>query len=255
MIDSRAQIHDSAKIAEGVIIGPWSVIGADVEIGEGTVIESHVVIKGPTKIGKHNHIYQFSSIGEDPQDLKFRGEKSRLEIGDHNMIREFVTLNRGTEVGGNVTKIGSHNLLMAYVHIAHDCIVGDHIIFANNASLSGHVIVEDYVNLGGFSAVHQFCRIGAYAFVARAMVTKDVLPYVKVAGSDSGLYGVNRIGLERHGFNEDSISAIQKAYKIIFRNKLTVDEALGKLAPLAAEYEAVQAFVDGLKKSTRGILR
>lgn len=255
MIDERAMIDPSAKIADGVSIGPYSVIGPHVEIGEGTKIGAHVVIQGPTKVGKHNKIFQFASVGADPQDKKYRDEPTVLEIGDNNIFREFVTINRGTVQGGNLTKIGSDNLFMAYVHIAHDCIVGSHCIFANNASLSGHVIVEDYANLGGFTAVHQFCRIGRYAFIARAMITKDILPYIMVVGETASVYGINAIGLERHGFSKETIAQLQQAYKVIFRQKLTVAEALKVLAPLSEACPDVQLFIDGLNSSERGILR
>ena len=222
MIDPRADIHASARIAEGVTIGPWTLIGADVEIGTGTEIAPNVVIKGPTRMGKNNKIYQFASVGEDPQDKKYNGEKTLLEIGDNNVIREFCTLNRGTVQGGGVTRIGHGNLLMAYVHIAHDCLIGNQTIFANNASLSGHVSVQDFAILGGFVAVHQFCILGAHSFIAgTSRIVKDVLPFVLVA-DDAKPCGLNVEGLKRRGFAPETIANLRRAYKIIYRQGLTI---------------------------------
>lgn len=256
MIDQRADVHPQAKIADGVTIGPWAVIGADVEIGEGTWIGPHVFIKGPTRIGCHNKIYQFSSIGEDPQDKKYSGGKTWLEIGDHNVVREFCTINRGTEQGGGITRIGNHNLFMSYVHIAHDCEVGDHTIFANNASLAGHVIINDYATLGGFSGVHQFCVIGKYSFVAKGtLLSKDVLPYVLVSGHEAAACGLNLVGLKRHGFDNNTLNQLRRAYKIIYRQGLTVAQSLKQLQELVQECPAVQLMIDALSQSTRGIVR
>lgn len=258
MIDERAIIHPDAKLAEDVRVGPYTIIGANVEIGEGTQIGPHVVIKGRTKIGRNNKILQFSSIGEDPQDLKYAGEDTVLEIGDNNLVREFCTLNRGTAQGAGVTKIGNHNLLMAYVHIAHDCVLGNNIIFANNASLSGHVIIEDYVILSGFAEVAQFCTIGMHSFVAGMTgVAKDVLPYTSVSGyhGKTTIYGLNLIGLRRRGFSRDTIKKLREAYNIIFQQDLTVQQALPKLETMAQDYPEIQLMIDMLKKSKRGIVR
>jgi UDP-N-acetylglucosamine acyltransferase len=256
VIDKRADIHPSARIAEGVTIGPWTVIGADVEIGEGSHIGSHVVIKGPTRIGKDNKIYQFASVGEDPQDKKWQGEKTYLEVGDRNVIREFCTLNRGTVQGGGATRVGNDNLLMAYVHLAHDCIIGNGTIFANNASLAGHVTVHDYVTLGGFSGVHQNCVLGAYSFVAKAaIVAKDVLPYVLVTGNMAEVCGLNTEGLKRRGFSAEVITALRRAYKVIYRSGLTVSQALTSLEDMVLETPEIQLLIDALKLSTRGIVR
>jgi len=206
VIDNRAEIHKSAKIAEDVTIGPWSIIGPDVEIGRGCHIGPHGVLQGPAGVGKENRIFQFSSVGEAPQDKKYQDEPTTLEIGDNNTIREFCTINRGTTQGGGVTRIGNDNWIMAYVHIAHDCIVGDNNIFANNASLAGHVIVENNVGFGGFSGVHQFCRISSHSFVAKGTyVAKDVLPFVLVSGQDAQACGLNTVGLRRRGFNNETL--------------------------------------------------
>jgi len=257
MIDPRALIDPTAKIADSVTIGAFSIIGADVEIGEGTWIGSHVVIKGPTKIGKNNKIYQFASLGEDPQDKKYAGERSFLEIGDHNEIREFCTMSRGTSGGGGITKIGNHNWLMVYTHFAHDCIVGDHTIFANNASLAGHAIVGDYAILGGFTGVHQFCRIGAHSFVAGgSIVIKDVPPYVMAAGNSAKANGLNKEGLKRRGFSPETLNYLRQAYKIIYRQNLTTNAAIETLTQtLLPHCPEIQNFIDFLHNATRGIVR
>lgn len=257
MIDPRADIHPNAQIGKDVTIGPWTLIGPDVVIGDGTWIASHVVIKGPTRIGRENKIFQFASVGEDPQDKKYKGEKTRLEIGDRNDIRESCTINRGTEQGGGLTSIGNDNLFMAYVHIAHDCHIHNQTIFANYSGLAGHVIIEDCVIFGGYAAVHQFCTIGAHSFIAKStMVTKDVLPYLMIAGGYTPTAsGLNLEGLKRRGFSADTIQQIKRAYKIIFRSDLTVVDALVQLEPLAAECDAVKPMIDALKNSVRGVVR
>lgn len=256
MIHPTAIIHETARIAADVSIGPWTIVGADVEIGAGSQIGPHVVIKGPTKLGKNTKIFQFASIGEDPQDLKFHGEETILEVGDDNTFREFVTIHRGTGVGGGITKIGDHNFFMAYVHIAHDCIVGNHNIFANNASLSGHVIVENFVTMAGFSAVRQFTRLGAHSFITGgSMVVKDVLPYLLVSGDPAEPYGLNVVGLQRRGFSPATMMSLRKAYKVIFRKNLILDEVLEQLHSLGKECDAIQLMIDGIKASERGIAR
>ncbi|RDI41796.1 acyl-ACP--UDP-N-acetylglucosamine O-acyltransferase [Aquicella lusitana] len=253
MIDKTAIIDPSAKIADSVHVGPYSVIGPDVEIGEGTWIGPHVVIQGPTRIGRDNKIFQFASVGEVTQDKKFRGEKTYLEIGDGNVIREFCTLNRGTSQE-SMTKIGDHNLFMAYVHIAHDCEVGNHTIFANNASLAGHVKVEDHAILSGFSGVFQFCRVGAYSFAAtNSVIIKDVPPYVKVSGYYAKPFGLNTVGLQRHGFTEASLKQLRRAYKVIYRNGLTVAKAIEELKKM--ECPEVQRLIDFIQTSQAGIVR
>lgn len=257
MIDSRAVIDPSAKIHESVEIGPFSVIGAGVEIGAGTVIGPHVVIEGPTSVGENNHIFQFASIGAMPQDKKFAGELTRLEIGNNNVIREFCTFNRGTTQGGGVTRVGNDNLFMAYVHLAHDCIVGNHTVFSNNASLAGHVIVDDYVILGGFAVVGQFIRLGQYSFLCgSSVVIKDIPPFVRVSDYYAKPYGLNSVGLQRHGFSSDDISSLKAAYKLLFRSDLSLDKALLEIKPLAAQSAHVQTFVEFLEGSSRpGIIR
>ncbi|MBY0378299.1 MAG: acyl-ACP--UDP-N-acetylglucosamine O-acyltransferase [Gammaproteobacteria bacterium] len=257
MIHPSAIIHETAKIDSSVSVGPWSYIGADVEIGAGTIIGPHVCVEGPTTLGQNNHIHPYASIGGDPQDKKYAGGKTRLEIGDGNSIREFVTINRGTEQGGHVTRLGNHNLLMAYVHIAHDCIVGDHVIFANNASLAGHVIVRDHAILSGFSAVHQFVIIGAHSFVAHAgMVGQDVLPYVLVSGDPAEPFGINSLGIKRRGFSDEQIAAIKSAYKTIFRQGLKITEAIDELKQKVGAHPEIALMLEALENpSSRGIAR
>jgi UDP-N-acetylglucosamine acyltransferase len=257
VIDPRAIIDPASKIGEGVTIGPYSIIGPHVEIGEGTWVGPHVVINGHTKIGKHNRIFQFASVGEVPQDKKYANEPTRLEIGDHNVIREGVTIHLGTIQDQSLTKIGNHNLLMAYVHVAHDCIIGNHNIFANNASLAGHVHTADFVIMSGFCGVHQFCKIGAHAFIAHgSLISKDVPPFVMVTGgAETTVRGINVEGLKRRGFSPEGLRGIRQAYKIIYRQGLTVTEALEQLDILVRECKEVQPFIDFLKLSERGIVR
>ena len=255
-IDQRAVIDPGAKIADNVTIGGFSIIGAGVEIGEGTWIGPHVVIQGPTRIGRENKFYQFSSIGEVPQDKKFHGEESLLVIGDRNVVREFCTINRGTADGGGTTRIGDDNWIMAYVHIAHDCEIGNHTTFANNATLAGHVSIGDYVILGGFTLVHQFTAIGAHAFTGMgSAISKDVPPYVMVSGSPAAPYGLNSEGLKRRGFSEERRTAIKQAYKLLYRSGKTTDEAVTAMSTLAEEFTDVAAFVRFIQASQRGILR
>ncbi|KTD15908.1 acyl-ACP--UDP-N-acetylglucosamine O-acyltransferase [Legionella israelensis] len=256
MISKNAIIHPSAKLAKDVIVGAGTVIGADVEIGEGTWIGPHVVIEGPTVIGKNNKIFQFASIGDEPQDITYQGEPTRLEIGNNNVIREYCMISRGTVKGGGVTKIGNHNFLMAYSHIGHDCMVGNHIIMVNYAALSGHVILHDYAIIGAYAAVHQFCHVGAYAFIARATyVTKDVLPYVMIAGHTTSACGINTVGLRRRGFSSSVIDQLRRAYKIIFRKGLTVQQAIMELELMQQECPEIVPMIDVLNQSTRGIVR
>ena len=257
MIDPRAEIHPEAKIAQGVTIGPWTLIEKHVEIGAGTVIGSHVVIQGPTKIGQHNQIFQFASIGAAPQDKKYANEETVLTMGDHNVVREFVTLNRGTVQGGGITKIGHDNLFMAYSHVAHDCCIADHVILANSVALAGHVNIEDWAILGGLAAVHQFCTVGAHEFVGDcAKIKQDVLPYVMIAGDEqTKAYGLNTVGLRRRGFTDEALSGLKKAYRIIFRQELSAQEALIELENLLPECPEIKLFIEGIQKSTRGFLR
>lgn len=257
MIDATALVHPTARLGDQVSIGPWTVIGADVEIGNGTSIGPHVVVRGPTRIGEHNRIFQFCSIGDEPQDKKYGGEpETRLEIGSGNTIREYVSINRGTRQGGGVTRLGDDNWIMAYVHIAHDCIVGNHIVFANNATLAGHVTVDDYAILGGFTGVHQFCRIGAYAFCAIAsVVVKDVPPFVTVAGNTARARGLNREGLRRNGFPTETVESLRRAYRVLCRQNLTLAEAVRQLEELVPDCPEVVRLVDFIRGSERGVVR
>ena len=257
MIDETAIIHPSANIHEDVSIGPYSVIGQDVSIESGTVIGSHVVIKGPTSIGQNNKIFHFSSIGEEPQDKKFNQDSnSSLVIGSGNTIREYVSINRGTDAGGGKTVIGNENWIMAYVHIAHDCIIGNNSIFANNATLAGHVIIENFVTLGGFTGVHQFCRVGSYSFSAiSSVIVKDVLPYILVSGNTAKPSGLNREGLKRNGFDSNTIKLLKKAYKIIYREGLILSDALEELMKLSTESKDIEALYSFIASSKRGIIR
>lgn len=257
MIDPAARVHPEARLAEDVSVGPWTSIGPGVEIGPGTVIGSHCVIKGPTRIGAGNRIYQFCSIGEDPQDKKFDPNcGARLEIGDGNTIREYVSINRGTPGGGGVTRLGNHNWVMAYCHIAHDCVVGNHTIFANNATLAGHVEIQDYAILGGFVGVHQFCRVGESSFAAiSAVIVKDVPPFFMVEGNTARARAVNREGLKRRGFEPAVIEVIKRAYKTLYRQSLTLERALEELAPAALAHPEVARLVQFIEASRRGIVR
>jgi len=256
LIDSRAVIDPKAELASGVEVGPFAVIGPDVVIGEGSWIGPHTVINGPTCIGRENKIFQFASVGEIPQDKKYGGEPTLLEIGDRNVIREFCTINRGTEQGGGATRIGSDNWIMAYVHIAHDCQVGNHTIFANNASLAGHVTIEDHVILGGFSQVHQFCALGAHCFTAFGSgIAKDVPPYVMVGGHPAAPHGLNAEGLRRRGFGKETLTRLRRAYKTLYRANLTLKDAIAQLKDQIEECPELELMVDFLERSTRGIVR
>jgi UDP-N-acetylglucosamine acyltransferase len=254
VIHPTAIIDPTAVIGKDVAIGAYSVIGPRVEIGEGTWIGPHVVINGPTKIGRNNRFFQFSSIGEITQDLKYRGEETFLEIGDNNTFREFCTVNRGSVQDKSITRIGNDNLLMAYVHIAHDCVIGNHVVFSNNASLAGHVHIEDHVVLGGFSGVFQFCRVGAHSFIStNSVVIKDVPPYVKVSGYYAKPFGLNTVGLQRRGFTAQMITELKRAYKIIYRNGLTVANALAELKQISVP--EVQVMAQFIESSNAGIVR
>lgn len=256
MIHSTAIIDSSAELASDVSVGPYTIIGADVQIDSGTTIGPHAIIKGPTRIGKHNRIFQFASIGEDPQDKKYHGEVTRLDIGDRNVIREYATIHRGTVQDRGVTHVGDDNLLMAYTHVAHDCVVGNGVIMANAASLAGHVHLDDFAILGGFSLVHQFCRIGQYSFSAMgSVINRDVLPYVMIGGSPTKPHGINSVGLERQGFSAESIRHIRKAYKIVYKSGLKLDEAMQSLMEVAAEAPEVLRMVEFLQQSGRSIIR
>jgi len=254
MIHDTAIIDASAQIAADVEIGAYSVIGAHVEIASGTVIGPHVVVMGPSKIGHDNRIFQFSSIGEAPQDKKYQGERTWLELGDRNVIREFVTLNRGTDEGNGKTIIGSDNLFMAYSHVAHDCLVGDHTVFANAASLSGHVAVGDYAILGGFTSVHQFTQIGSKSLCGLgSVVTQDIPPFSTAAGNRARVIGINKEGLKRKGFSAELIQALHKSFRQLLKTRGSREEIFANLKPLCDKYPEVAEFVDFVKNSKRGI--
>ena len=254
MIHASAIVDPGARLAENVEVGPYSVIGAEVEIGARTVIGPHAVIMGPCKIGCDNRIFQFASVGEAPQDKKYKGEVTWLEVGDRNIIREYVTLNRGTDDGNGKTVIGSDNLFMAYSHVAHDCIVGDHTVFANAASLSGHVEVGSYAILGGFTSVHQFTQIGSKAFVGLgSVVTQDIPPFVTAAGNRARVIGINKEGLKRKGFSPDLIRALHNSCRELLKAKGSRSEAFEKLEPLCDKYPEVAEFVSFVRNSKRGI--
>jgi UDP-N-acetylglucosamine acyltransferase len=255
-IHTTAIVAESAVIADDVVIGAYTIIGENVEIGAGSRLDSHVVVNGPTRIGRNNHIYQFSSIGDDPQDKKYRNEPTRLEIGDGNTIREFCTISRGTIQDQGVTIIGDDNWIMAYVHIAHDCRVGSHCIFANNATLAGHVLVGDYAIFAGFTGAHQFCHVGAHSFLGMyAGTSRDVPAYTMIGGQPPAPKGINSEGLKRRGFSSDQIRNIKNAYRIVYRNGLKLAEAISELESIAAEQPELDIFIESLKTSERGILR
>jgi UDP-N-acetylglucosamine acyltransferase len=256
MIDPRAVISPQAHIAADVDIGPFTVIGADVEIGAGTWIGPHVVINGPTRIGGANKVYQFASLGDAPQDKKYKGEPTRLEIGDRNVFRESVTVNRGTTHDEGVTRIGNDNLLMAYSHVAHDCRLGDQIVMANCSTLGGHVEVGDWTIMGGLSAVHQFAKLGAHCFIAHnAAVTRDVPPYVMAVGRPAVPHSVNSEGLKRRGFTPAQIQNIRRAYRVLYRSGLKLATALEELERAALTQEEIRPFVEFIKRSERSIVR
>jgi UDP-N-acetylglucosamine acyltransferase len=256
MIDPRAVIDPSVRLGAGVSVGPFAVIGADVEIGEGTRIGPHVVITGPCRIGRENRIFQFASIGEDPQDKKYAGEPTILEIGDRNQVREFTTIHRGTVQDGGVTRIGSDNLLMAYTHVAHDCRIGDHVIMANAASLGGHVLIDDWAILGGFSIVHQFCHIGAHSFTAMgSVIAKDVPPYLMVGGHPARPHGINSEGLRRRAFSVGQVGEIKRAYKLLYNAGLPLAVARERIQAEADNSPELRLMADFLASSSRSIVR
>jgi len=256
MIHASAIVHPGAKLGAGVTVGPYSIIGEHVEIGDNTSIGAHVVVSGHTRIGRDNRIFQFNSIGEVPQDKKYAGEPTRLEIGDRNTIREFCTFNLGTAQDAGVTRIGDDNWIMAYVHIAHDCQVGNKTIFANNAQLAGHVHVDDWAILGGCTGVHQFCRIGAHTMTAIAtVVVQDVPPYVMAAGNSASPYGINAEGLKRRGFSPEALTVLKRAYRTLYKSGLMLEEARTKLEEEVAAHPEIQPILDFLAVSKRGIIR
>lgn len=256
MIDERAIVDPSANIADNVEIGPFSIIGADVTIGEGCVIGPHAVLKGPTTLGRNNSVYQFSSVGESTPDLKYQGEPTTLVIGDNNVIREGVTIHRGTVQDRGETTIGNDNLIMAYAHVGHDSVIGNHCILVNNSALAGHVHVDDWAILGGYTLVHQFCKIGTHCFTGMgSAIGKDVPAYMMVNGNPAAAKSVNAEGLKRRGFTKEDVAAINKAFKLVYRRGLTVDEAIFELQQLTNSFPCIQPIIDSLQTSTRGIVR
>ncbi len=256
-IHPTAIIDPNATVDPSATVGAYCVIGTGVEIGPGCQIHSHVAIGGPTKIGAENHIFPFASIGMAPQDLSYKGEPTRLEIGDHNTIREYVTINRGTVKGGGLTRVGGHNLIMAYTHIAHDCQIGDHIIMANAATLGGHVIVEDWATVGALCPVHHFVRIGKYAFIGGGTtITRDVLPFSKTSAErGTHAYGLNSVGLERRGFSKDRIRKIHHAYRLLLASKLNTSQALERMKSEADRGEDVDLLIQFIEESERGVIK
>jgi UDP-N-acetylglucosamine acyltransferase len=256
LIHATALIDPEVRLGEGVEVGAYAVIGPGVEIGASTRIGAHVVIQGPTRLGADNEVFAFASVGSAPQDKKYKGEPTRLEIGDRNVIRECVTLNRGTTKDEGVTRIGDENLFMAYSHVAHDCRVGSHCVLANNATLGGHVHLGDWVIMGGFSGVHQFCKVGAHAFLANnAAVTRDVPPYIVAVGQPAAAHSVNAEGLKRRGFTPEQIRNLRNAFRLLYRSGLKLTDATAQLAAIAAEQPEVRALVEFLPLSTRSIVR
>jgi UDP-N-acetylglucosamine acyltransferase len=255
-IDARAVVAPEARIAADVEIGPYAVIGAEVSIGPGCRIGPHVVIEGPATIGAGNRFFQFASIGADPQDMKYRGERTSLVIGDRNTFREYVTVNRGTASGGGVTRIGNDNLLLAYTHVAHDCMLGNHIVMSNAAMLAGHVELGDWVIMGGFAGAHQFCRVGAHAFIGNnTSVLQDIPPFVLATGHPAEPRSVNIEGLKRRGFSEEQQRAIRNAYRVLYRSELKLEEALAQLRALAQQHDCLAPLVDFIARPGRGLAR
>jgi len=256
LIHPSAIIDPGAILADDVSVGPFTIIGPGVEIGSGTTIGPHVVIRGPTRIGRENRIFQFASVGEDPQDKKYQGEVTRLEIGDQNVIREYCTIHRGTAQDQSLTRIGNDNLLMAYTHVAHDCVIGDGVIMANGASLAGHVSVDDYAILGGFSLVHQFCRIGRHSFSGMgSVISRDIPPYVMVGGSPTKPRGINNVGMERRGYDAEAILQIKRAFKVFYKSRLKLEEAIEHLAAMAKQSPEILPILEFLQQSGRSIIR
>ncbi len=255
MIDQSASIHPDAKLDSDVKVGPFSIIEADVKIDKGTVIGPHVVIKSGTSIGKNNQIHQFSSVGEAPQSVGYKGEPTKLYIGDNNIIREFTTLNRGTTDDLGYTKLGNNNFIMSYVHLAHDCVVGDNVILANGVTMGGHVQVGDYAIMGGFALIHQFCRVGEHSIIGGGSIcTKDIPPYILAAGNTAKPHGINVTGLKRRDFSAETISALRQSYRTIFRSKLDLNTAIEQLAKFE-QFEEVNALAEFLQTSKRGFIR
>lgn len=257
LIHSTAIIDPSAVIPQSCSIGPYCVIGADVELGEHCEVMAHAVVQGPARIGSHNRIFSFASVGFEPQDITFKGEATRLEIGDYNLIREYATINRGTAKGGGVTRIGSHVYLMAYSHVGHDCEIGDNAMLVNGATLAGHVTVEEWAVIGAMSAVHQFCRVGAHAYIGGGtMATQDVLPFSKTsAARENRAYGLNSVGLKRRGFSDERIARLQRAYRLLLASKLNTTQALEQIKSEGELTDDVELLVRFIESSERGVIK
>lgn len=256
-IDSRAVVSPSARLGCKVRIGAHAFVGEEVELGDGCILDPHAMVRGPARLGRDNHLHSFSSIGGDPQDLSYKGERVSLEVGDANVFHEFCTVNRGTVKGGGITRLGSNNLIMAYAHVGHDSQVGSYVILVNSATLAGHVTVEDHATVGAFCPVHQFCRIGAYAYIAACtVITQDVLPFSKVvAPRDTRCFGVNSIGLERQGFASERIQSIEKAYRLLLRSKLNTTQALEKMRGTLSHSEDVLSLIRFIESAERGVTK
>lgn len=255
-IHPTAIVHPQARVAPGIKIGAYSLVGENVEIGKDTILESHVVVEGWTQIGERCHLFPFVSVGAAPQAVRYRGEPTRLTVGHDNVIREFVTINRGTVEGGGETKVGNGNLIMAYSHIAHDCQIGNRVIMANSSTLAGHIYIEDFAIVGGLVAIHQFVRVGCYAIIGGASaVPQDVPPYMVAAGNRARLFGLNNIGLKRHNFSESTMAALKQAYRILFRSHLTLHKALDRVEKEVPELPEIRHLIDFLKKTKRGVCR
>lgn len=255
-IHESAHIHPTAKIAEDVVIGPWVLIGPHVTIGPGTRIDAHAVIKNHTILGSHNHIHAHAVVGGDPQDLGYQGEETWLTLGDHNVVREFVTINRGSAKGAKVTKIGNHNCFLSYSHVAHDASIGNNVLFVNNASIAGHVVIDDYAIIGAYAAVHQFTRIGAYSFLVHAaQASHDIPPFMLVKGTPGVPIALNIVGLRRHGFSNATLSELKKAFRIMYRQNLPLDNVKEQLSEMAAKTPEIKMMLEVINNAKRGVLR
>jgi len=257
-IDPRAVVSPTARLGSGVCIGPYAIVGDEVELGDGCILEPHAVVQGPSTLGRNNRVHSFAIVGGDPQDLTYTGQRVKLEVGDANEFREFCTVHRGTIKGGRATRLGSHNLIMAYAHIGHDCIIGDHVIITNGAQLAGHSIVEDYAGISSFCLFHQFVRIGRHSYIgAGTIITQDVPPFSLIVGPrETRCYGINKVGLERHGFSPERIRTIEKAYRYLLRSKLNTSQAVEKMRGTLAGSEDVQTLIRFIESTTeRGLTK
>lgn len=257
-IDPRAVVSPSAKLGKGVRIAAYAIVGDEVELGDGCVVESHAVVKGPSTFGPNNHFYPFSTVGGDPQDLTYTGQRVRLEAGEGNEFREFCTVHRGTIKGGGITRVGNHNLLMAYSHVGHDCVIGDRVILTNGVQLAGHIVVEDYAGISAFCLLHQFVRIGRHSYIgAGTVITQDVPPFSLIVGERTNrCYGINKVGLERHGFSPERIRTLEQAYRYLLRSRLNTSQAVEKMRGTLSESEDVQTLIRFIESTTdRGLTK